>query len=182
MRRIAQFCVPAPPPSTDRAKRVACGLRPRQPSFPHVLGLWVRRAPEGPGPQRPGVSEANGNAQPEDGQAQHGRRPTDPGKGKGRGYAGEVCASYPGRPARHRQSHRPVGEIGTTRGWKRRAWSLYATSGSLFTARHPIRPGNVPRHGHPSELPDAVPHVRWCGSGELITPRDPIGIVIILNS
>ena len=47
MRRIAQYSVhgvPAPPPSTDCAKRVARGLRPRQPSFPHVLGTILRES------------------------------------------------------------------------------------------------------------------------------------------
>jgi len=43
-------------------------------------------------------------AQPEDEQAQHERSPTDLGQGKWRGCAGEVCASYLGRPARHRLS------------------------------------------------------------------------------
>jgi len=41
-------------------------------------------------------------AQPEDEQAQHERSPTDLGQGKWRGHAEEVCASYLGRPARHR--------------------------------------------------------------------------------
>ena len=47
MRRIARFRVhgvPAPPSSTDRAKRVARGLRPRQPSFPYVLGTILRES------------------------------------------------------------------------------------------------------------------------------------------
>jgi len=47
MRRIAQYSVhgvPAPPPSTDCAKRVVRGLRPRQPSFPHVLGTILRES------------------------------------------------------------------------------------------------------------------------------------------
>ncbi len=43
-------------------------------------------------------------AQPEDEQAQHERSPTDLGQGKWRGCAGEVCAPYLGRPARHRLS------------------------------------------------------------------------------
>jgi hypothetical protein len=53
-------------------------------------------------------------------------------------------------------------------------WSRCATSGSLSITRQHISPGDVPCHGNPSEPPDADPHVRWCGRGELITPPDPI--------
>ena len=55
MRRIARFRVhgvPAPPSSTDCAKRVARGLRPRQPSFPHVLGTILRESQQNRIPQK----------------------------------------------------------------------------------------------------------------------------------
>ena len=47
LRGIARFRmqVSAPPPSTVRSKRVARGLRPRQPSFPRVRSTTLRGSP-----------------------------------------------------------------------------------------------------------------------------------------
>jgi hypothetical protein len=82
-------------------------------------------------------------------------------------------------------------------------WTCLPAGRSRFITRQQIRPGNVPHHGKPSEPPDlcrrsfpakahADPQVRprpaealreggWCGSGELITPRDPLSGRICLS-